>query len=78
LSENAREEVQVARDIVSHDGWERFHHSVNAKNSLNKLQIQKEKYITFKTWRRILDAISIVQARTKKKTITTGNTLIQK
>jgi hypothetical protein len=78
LSENAREEVQVARDIVSHDGRERFHHSVNAKNSLNKLQIQKEKYITFKTWRRILDAISIVQARTKKKTITTGNTLIQK
>lgn len=42
LSENAREEVQVARDIVSHDGRERFHHSVNAKNSLNKLQIQKK------------------------------------
>lgn len=41
LSENAREEVQVARDIISHNGWERFHHSVDAKNSLNKLQIQK-------------------------------------
>ena len=37
LSENAEEEAQVARDIVSHGRRKRLHHSVYREHSLQEL-----------------------------------------
>lgn len=46
LCENSSEEAQVAGNIVSHGRWKRFHSGVDAKNSLQELQMWGVSYET--------------------------------
>ena len=48
LSENSREEAQVARNIICHGRGKRFHNGVNTKHSLKKLKITLEAVAKFR------------------------------